>query len=70
MCITYTSALTMGNSSRRLRQSLTSNYEVVHYNLKWIAQIHELTMDNLFTYKEPMTCIFYATPNAPKSYTM
>ena len=21
-------------------------------------------MDNIFTYKEPMTCIFYATPNA------
>ena len=27
-------------------------------------------MDNLSTNKEPMTCIIYATPNAPNSYTM
>ena len=27
-------------------------------------------MDNLSTYKEPMTCIFYATFNASKSCTM
>ena len=31
---------------------------------------HELTMDNLSTYKEPMTCIFYAILNASKSCTM
>ena len=43
---------------------------VVHYSLYWIAQIHEPIMENLYTYKEPMTCIFYVTPNAPKSYTM
>ena len=25
-------------------------------------------MDKLFTYKKPMTCIIYATPNVSKSY--
>ena len=40
------------------------------HSLYWIVQIHEPIMDNLSTYKEPMTCIFYATPNAPKSCTM
>ena len=43
---------------------------MVNYSLYMIAQIHEPNMDNLPTYKEPMTCIFYATPNAPKLYTM
>ena len=28
---------------------------VVHYNLKWITQIHEPTVDNSSLYKEPMT---------------
>ena len=51
-------------------ESHPSNQEVVHYSFYWIAQIHELTVDNLSTYKEPMTCIFYATPSAPKSCTM
>ena len=41
-----------------------------HYSLYWIAQIHELSIDNLFTYKEPMTCILCATPNASKLCTM
>ena len=47
-----------------------SNYKVVHYNLYWIAQIHELAMDNLSIYKEPMICIICATTNAPNSCTM
>ena len=42
----------------------------MHYNLYWITQIQELIMDNLFTYKEPMTCILCAISNAPKSCTM
>ena len=41
-----------------------------NYSLYWITQIHEPTADNLSTCKESMTCIFYATPNAPKSCTM
>ena len=46
------------------------NQEEVYYSLYQIAQIHESTMDNLSTYKEPMTCIFCATPKAPKSCAM
>ena len=42
----------------------------MHYNLKWIAQIHEPTIDNSSLYKEPMTWVFYVIPNAPKSCTM
>ena len=29
-----------------------------------------MTIDNLSTYKEPITCIFHAIPNAHKSCTM
>ena len=46
------------------------NQEVVHYSHKWIAQIHKSTVNNLSLCKEPMTWIFYATRNVPKSYTM
>ena len=52
------------------KTSHPSNLEVVHYNLYWIAQIHAPIENNLSTYKEPMTCILCATPNAPKSCTM
>ena len=42
----------------------------MHYHLYWITQIHELTMNYLSSTNEPMTYIFYATTNAPKSHTM
>ena len=42
----------------------------MHYSLRWIAQIDEPSVDNPSLYKEPMTWIFYATSNAPKSCTM
>ena len=42
----------------------------MHYNLKWIAQIHKQTMDNSSFYKELMTWVFYVIRNAPKSCTM
>ena len=42
----------------------------MHYSLYLIAQIYELIVDNLFIYKQPVTYIFYATPNVPKSCTM
>ena len=42
----------------------------MHYILYWITQIHEPIVDNLSTYKEPTTCIFYETPNAHKSCIM
>ena len=42
----------------------------MHYKLYWIAQIHELDVDNLSTYNEPMTCIFYTTLNTHKSCTI
>ena len=48
------------------KKSHPLNYNVVHYNLKWIAWIHELVVNNSFTYKELMAWIFRATPNAPK----
>ena len=38
----------------------------MHYSLYCITQIHELIVDNLSTYKEPMNFIFYATHNAEK----
>ena len=46
------------------------NLEVVRYSLRWIAQIHESTVDYSSYYKELMTWIIYATLNAPKSCTM
>ena len=49
------------------QDKLSLQYEVVHYSLYWIAQIHKPNLDNLSTYKGPMTCILYATLNAPKS---
>ena len=42
----------------------------VYYSRYKIAQIDESTVNNLSTYKKPMTYIFYATPNTPKSCTM
>ena len=42
----------------------------MHNTLYLIVQIHELTMDYLSTYKEPITCILYATFNAPELCTM
>ena len=41
------------------KTSHPSNEEVVHYNLYWIAQIHELIVDNLNTFKEPIRKHFY-----------
>ena len=42
----------------------------MHYNLYWIAQIHEPIMNNLSFCKEPMTCIFCSILDALKSCTM
>ena len=35
-----------------------------------VAYTHKSTMNKSFTYKDPMTWIFYATPNALKSFTI
>ena len=69
VCITYISALLWETHFNNQDKSYLQ-LRVVHYSLYWIAQIHEPIMENLSTYKEPMTCIFYVTPNAPKSCTM
>ena len=42
------------------------NQKVVNYSIYWIVQIHELTVDNLSTYKELMTYFLCATPNTPQ----
>ena len=44
-----------------VKTSHPSNYEVVHCNLYWIVQIHELIVNNLSSYKEPMPYILCAT---------
>ena len=60
----------MGNPIPTTKKRHPFNKKVINYSLCWITQIYEPIMDNLSTYKEPMTCIFYATPNTPKSYTI
>ena len=47
-----------------------SNQEVVYYNLHQINRVHKLIVNNLSSYKELITCIIYATPNAPKLCAM
>ena len=42
----------------------------MHYSLYWIVWIYEPIMNNLSTYKELITYIFRATPNAHKSCAM
>ena len=45
------------------KASYPSNQKVVHYDFYLIAQIHESIVNNLSTYKEPMTCIFQVIYN-------
>ena len=40
------------------------NYQVVHYSLYWIVQIHKSIVNNLSFCKKIMTYILYAIPNA------
>ena len=47
-----------------------SNQKVVYYNLYQIVQNYESIVNHLSPQKEPMTWIFLATLNAPKSCTM
>ena len=53
-----------GNGMRKIDQM--NVFQVLY----WIAQIYEPTVNNLSIHKELMTCVFYATHNALKSFIM
>ena len=58
--ITYTTKLTMGNPFQWPRQVIPPIRGLCTI-VSISTQIHQWTMDNLSTYKEPMTCILGAT---------
>ena len=69
-CVTNTLVYSLGKPIPMGKTNYPSNKETMYYNLYWITQIYGLPVDNLHIYKEPMTCILYATFYAPKSHIM